>query len=99
MNEQQLMEMQGAIDALMQIRKRKAIDSAQMALSKAMEYRKQEPKMGYYGMSALDLAMDKRELMNMMLASPQARVASGANQLQHVSQYGHSQSKNVLYRR
>jgi hypothetical protein len=55
--------------------------------------------MGYYGMSALDLAMDKRELMNMMLASPQARVASGAKQLQHVNQYGHSQSKNVLYRR
>jgi hypothetical protein len=37
--------------------------------------------------------------VNMMLATPQARVTSGAKQLQHVNQYGHSQSKNVLYRR
>lgn len=93
------MEMQGAIDALMQIRKQRAIQSAQMALAKSMEARKAEPKMGYYGMSALDLVMDKRELVNFMQESPQARVASGAKQLQHVNQYGHSQSKNVLYRR
>jgi len=98
MNEQQLMEMQGVIDALMQIRKRRAIDSATMALNAAME-RKQAPVVGYNSPTALSMLMDKREIFNMMMESPQARVASGAKQLQHVNQYGHSQSKNVLYRR
>jgi hypothetical protein len=99
MDEQQLMEMQDAVNALMQIRKQRALQSVQAALAKSMEARNTPPTMGYYGNTALDMLMGERELVNMLTASPQARVASGAKTLPHVNQYGHSQSKNVLYRR